>query len=322
MIGRRGLMAGAATLIGGAPPIVRLGILQFGTVQWVADVIRRHDLDTRHGFSLQGTKLANTGAGRISLMAGASDVILSDWPFVAAQRAVGSKLCFAGFSSASGGIVTARGSPIRSLADLAGRKLGVAGGPADKSWLVVRAAAKARDGVDLAASARCVYGAPPLLGAKLHQGELDAVLTYWNFVAMLQADGFRQAVSVAECVSALGIPPRISMVGFVFHQDWADANRTAIDGFLAAVGDADRLLASSAAEWDAVRPLMRADDDVLFARLRDGFVAGMKRADPAEQARGAASLLAVLRRTGGAAATGGVGALPPRVFWPDADGTG
>ncbi|WP_428542774.1 ABC transporter substrate-binding protein [Rhodopila sp.] len=322
MIGRRGLMAGAATLVGGAPAIVRLGILQFGTVQWVADVIRRHDLDTRHGFSLRGTLLANTDAGRISLMAGASDVILSDWPFVTAQRAAGSKLCFAGFSSASGGVVTAQDSPIRDLADLAGRKLGVAGGPADKSWLVVRAAGKARDGVDLAASARCVYGAPPLLGAKLRQGELDAVLTYWNFVAMLQADGFRQAVSVADCVNALGVSSRISMVGFVFHQDWADANRAAIDGFLAAVGDAERKLAGSRAEWDAVRPLMRADNDALFGRLRDGFVAGMSRADAAEQARGAARLLVVLRRTGGAAATGGVETLPPGVFWPDTDGTG
>ena len=322
MIGRRGLMAGAATLVGGAPAIVRLGILQFGTVQWVADVIRRHDLDTRHGFSLRGTMLANTDAGRISLMAGASDVVLSDWPFVAAQRAAGSKLCFAGFSSASGGVVTAQDSPIHGLADLAGRKLGVAGGPVDKSWLVVRAAGQARDGVDLAASARCVYGAPPLLGAKLRQGELDAVLTYWNFVAMLQADGFRQAVSVADCVSALGIPPRISMVGFVFHQDWADANRAAIDGFLAAVADAERKLAGSRAEWDAVRPLMRADNDALFGRLRDGFVVGMSKADAAEQARGAARLLAVLRRTGGAAATGGVEALPPGVFWPNADGTG
>jgi NitT/TauT family transport system substrate-binding protein len=325
MISRRGLLAGAAMLVSTparTQPILRLGILQFGTVQWVADVIRRHDLDARHGFALHGSTLANTDAGRISLMAGASDVILSDWPFVAAQRAAGSELCFAGFSSASGGILTAQDSPIRSLADLPGRKLGIAGGPADKSWLIVRAAAQARQSLDLAAKADCVYGAPPLLGAKLRQGELDAVLTYWNFAASLQAEGFREVVSVADCVSSLNISPRISMVGFVFHQHWANANRASIDGFLAAVDDAERLLAQSAAEWDAVRPLMRADDDTLFARLRDRFVSGMNRADPAEQARGAARLLAILHETGGASATGGIEALPPGVFWPDANGTG
>lgn len=329
MISRRGLLAGAAVaaMPARAAPapglsVLRLGILQFGTVQWVADVIRRHDLDTRHGFALHGTTLANTEAGRISLMAGASDVILSDWPFVAAQRAAGSKLCFAAFSSASGGIMTAPDSPIRGLADLRGRKLGVAGGPADKSWLVVRAVAQARHGLDLRAEAECAYGAPPLLGAKLRQGELDAVLTYWNFAAMLQAEGFREAVSVADCLTSLDISPRISMVGFVFHQDWANANRASIDGFLAAVDDAERLLAQSDAEWTAVRPLMRADDDALFRRLRERFVSGMNHADAAEQMRGAARLLAILTKTGGARATGGVETLPPGVFWPDADGTG
>ena len=43
-----------------------------------ANVIRRHGFDTKHGFALRGSMLANTDAGRVSLMAGASDVILSD----------------------------------------------------------------------------------------------------------------------------------------------------------------------------------------------------------------------------------------------------
>jgi NitT/TauT family transport system substrate-binding protein len=302
-------------------PPLRLGTLQFGTVQWVADIIRRHDLDTKHGFALRGSMLANTDAGRVSLMAGASDVILSDWPFVAVQRAAGTKLSFAPFSSATGGIMVAQDSPIHGLADLKGRKLGVAGGPADKSWLLVQAAARGQ-GIDLATEAKPVYGAPPLLGGKLQQGELDAVLTYWNFAARLEAAGFRQAVSVADCAKALDISPHISMVGFVFREDWANANRPAIDGFLAAVDDAQRLLATSEAEWTDVRPLMDADSDALFARLRDRFLAGVPRADAAEQARGAARLIAVLHETGGSQATGGIDALPPGVFWPVKDGSG
>jgi NitT/TauT family transport system substrate-binding protein len=302
-------------------PEVRLGVLQFGTVQWIADVIRRHDLDTRHGFALRGAMLANTDAGRVSLMAGASDIILSDWPFVAVQRAGGTNLSFAAFSSSSGGIMVATGSPVRTLADLTGRKLGVAGGPADKSWLLVQAAGRGQ-GIDLATQASPVYGAPPLLGAKLQQGELDAVLTYWNFAAKLEAAGFRQAVSVADCARALGISSRISMVGFVFRQEWADANRPAIDGFLAAVDDAEHLLSESDVEWNAVRPLMDAADDALFARLRARFSAGMDRADAQEQSRGAARLLSVLHDTGGAQATGGIDALPPDVFWLGGHGAG
>jgi NitT/TauT family transport system substrate-binding protein len=321
---RRSVVATASAYLGlrsvraePAPPEVRLGILQFGTVQWVADVIRRHALDSRHGFALNTVTLANTGAGRVSLMAGASDLVVSDWPFVAVQRAAGTKLCFAPFSSSSGGIMTGTQSSIRGLADLRGRKLGVVGGPVDKSWLIVQAAGRAQN-IDLASAAEVVYGAPPLLGAKLRQGELDAVLTYWNFAAELESAGFRQAVSVAQCATALGISSHISVVGFVFHEDWAKANRTAIDGFLAAVGDAERLLARSGDEWLAIRPLMNADGDALFARLRDRFREGVTHEDAAGQEKAAERMFAVLHDTGGSRATGGIDVLPPGIFWPAA----
>ena len=185
--------------------------------------------------------------------------------------------------------MTGAQSPIRGLADLRDRKLGVAGGPVDKSWLIVQAAGRATEGIDLASAADVVYGAPPLLGAKLRQGELDAVLTYWNFAAELESVGFRQAMSVAQCAAALGISPHLSLVGFVFHEDWAKANRTAIDGFLAAVNDAEHLLTRSGDEWRAIRPLMNADSDALFTRLRDRFRAGVPHQDPAGQQTAAAA---------------------------------
>ncbi|MEA2731395.1 MAG: NitT/TauT family transport system substrate-binding protein [Acetobacteraceae bacterium] len=330
---RRMMIAAASAYVGLQParavpasPEVRLGILQFGTVQWVADVIRRHSLDSRHGFTLNPVTLANTEAGRISLMAGGSDVVVSDWPFVAVQRTAGTKLCFAPFSSSSGGIMTAQQSPIGGLADLRGRKLGVVGGPVDKSWLIVQAAGRATQNIDLAATAEVVFGAPPLLGAKLRQGELDAVLTYWNFAAELESAGFRQAISVAQCATALGISPRMSLVGFVFHEDWANANRAAIDGFLAAVGDAERLLgrsdnapsddAPSDDEWLAIRPLMNAGSDALFARLRDRFREGVTHEDTTGQTKAAERMFAVLHDAGGSRATGGIDTLPPGIFWP------
>jgi len=323
---RRGVLAATAAFVamparaGSALPELRLGTVQYGSVQWVADTIRRGDLDKAHGFTLRTSMLANTEAGRVALMAAATDVILSDWPFVAVQRAAGMKLSFAPFSSATGGVMTAADSPIRKLADLRGRKLGVAGGPADKSWLLVQAAGR-KQGIDLATEAKPIYGAPPLLGGKLQQGELDAVLTYWNFAARLEAAGYREAIPVSDCTKALDISPHISMVGFVFREDWAEANRAALDGFLAAVDDAQRRLGDSDAEWNAVRPLMDADSDTLFLRLRDRYRAGMQHVNADEQAHGAARLLAVLHETGGAQATGGIETLPPGVFWPGRNGS-
>ncbi len=224
--------------------------------------------------------------------------------------------------------MTGPSSPIRTLPDLRGHKLGVAGGPYDKSWLVVRAAAKLTSGIDLAAETQIAYGAPPLLGAKLTQGELDAVLTFWNFAAKLEANGCQEILSVAQCANALGLPDHLNLIGFVFHEDWAQANRPAIDGFLAAVDDAKRLLTTSPSgadgldgEWQAVRPLMDAAADPLFVRLKERFRAGIAPIDAAAQEAAAARLFTILQETGGARAMDGLDRLPTGIFWRRPDGS-
>ncbi len=297
-------------------PAVRLGTLQFGTVQWIGDIIQRHGLDSTNGFALQTTKLANGDAGRVALMADAADIVVSDWMFVAARRAAGTPLCFAPFSSSTGGLMAPPSSSIRSLADLAHRRLGVAGGPVDKSWLIVRAAAKASAGLDLSQAADVVYGAPPLLNAKLQQGELDAVLTYWNFAARLQAADFHQVVSVDDCARSMGLPAGMSLVGFVFHQGWADRNTAALNGFLTAAAAAENLLATSDAEWQQIRPLMNAPQEPLFQHLKQRFVAGIAHPSAATQETAARKLFDVLLRTGGTQATAGLKQLPDGIFWP------
>jgi NitT/TauT family transport system substrate-binding protein len=315
-IGRRSILAGAAvSLLASAPAPLRLGLVQSGTVQWIAAVIAAHGLDP----SILPVTLANTDAAKVALLSGAVDVAVSDWPFVAVQRAAARKLVFAPLSNATGAVMVAGGSPIRTLADLAGKRLGVAGGPVDKSWLVVNAAAQKTCGLDLTQAATLAYGAPPLLGAKLQQGELDAVLTFWNFAARLEAAGFRSAVTVTDCARMLGLSGAPFLVGYVFNQDWAMANRPTIDRFLKAASAAADLLATQPSAWATVRPLMQAPDDALFQSLRRRFIAGIGHPTAAIQTRDAAALLAVLLRTGGPKATGGLTSLPPGVFWQGAD---
>jgi len=323
-LGRRAcLMASAALLLPAqahAAPEVRLGVLQYGSVQWVADVIRRRGLDTSNGFSLSTSALANSDSSRVALMAGAADIVVSDWFFVASQRAAGNRLSFVPFSSASGGIMVADSSPIRSLADLANRRLGVAGGPLDKSWLIVQAAARSAGGVELATATKLTYGAPPLLDAMLQRNDMDAVLTFWNFAARLDAAGFRQAVSVGDCARTLGLSDRISLIGYTFHEDWAKQNRVAINGFLNASAAALAIMANDDAEWDKLRPLMGPADDALFQSLRRRFVDGIPQMAIDTQQRDAAKLFDIVRHAGGARVTDGLDALPDGVFWQPSNG--
>ncbi len=313
-LGRRLLLAGGLAAFAvpaaraDAAPTVRLGILPFGTVQWVADVIARHALDRAHGFILSTTPLANTEAAKVALMGHAVDIAVSDWPFVAAQRSRGGTLTFAPFSSSLGGILVPAGAGIRTLADLKGRKLGVAGGSTDKSWLIVRAAAR-KQGIDLAHEATLSFGAPPLLSAALQHGQLDALLTFWNFAARLQSAGFHEVITVSDCARELGLPAAPVLVGWVFDAGWADANRAAVQGFLAAAAAAGHIMASQPAEWIALRQLMQAPDDALFHNLRDRFLAGQAVADAATLEAQARQLQALIAE-GNAPVT-----LPAGVFW-------
>lgn len=218
-----GTVIGTITAAATTMPPLRLGVLAFGTVQWVAAIIRRHHLDHAHGFVLKTEPLANNGAAKVALLGRSVDVIVSDWLFVAAGRARGFDLRFAPFSSATGALILGRNSTLGSLGDLVGRWLGVAGGPYDKSWMILRAAVLRQTGTDPERTADIVYAAPPPLSAKLRQGALDAVLTYWDDSSALEVAGFRSLMgrpngvgfALDELFQTFDVPG-ILAYGFVF----------------------------------------------------------------------------------------------------------
>ena len=77
-------------------------------------------------------------------------------------------------------------SSVKSVEDLKGKKMGIVGGPVDKSWIIIQAIAKKRHGLDLAAQNELVFGAPPLLFKQAISGEIDAVINF-GFLAKLEA---------------------------------------------------------------------------------------------------------------------------------------
>ena len=162
---------------------IKIGVLKFGTVNWELDSIKSNGFDKAAGFDLQVVDLANTGATTVALQASAVDVIVTDWLWVSRQRAEGARFTFVPFSTSVGALMLPPDSPITGLADLKGKKLGIAGGPVDKSWLVIRAFAQQRYGVELDTAAEKVFGAPPLLNEEILSGRLDAVINAWNFNA-------------------------------------------------------------------------------------------------------------------------------------------
>ena len=180
------VLAGATSAA--AADRIRLAVQKTGTLAWELDVIKTHGLDRKLDLVIEPIELASTEAGKIALKGGSADLMLSDWLWVARERSLGDGLVFYPSSSTLGAVMVPAQSSIRELIDLKGKRLAVAGGPLDKSWLLLQAWAR-RAGVDLRKQATVVYGAPPLLTEKALQGEIDATLTFWNFCANLESKG-------------------------------------------------------------------------------------------------------------------------------------
>src|SRR5919197_3290727 len=227
---------------------IRLAVQRTGTLAWELDVIRVHGLDRKFDLAIETIELASTEAGKIALKGGSADLMLSDWLWVARERSLGDNLVFYPSSSTLGAVMVPAHSSIREIVGLRGKTLAVAGGPLDKSWLLLQALAR-QSGLDLKRQATVVYGAPPLLSEKALQGEVDATLTFWNFCAELESKGYRRAIAMDDVVRGLGARGPVALVGDTFDGGWATKNKATVDRFLEAVTQAKEILATSEAEW-------------------------------------------------------------------------
>ena len=259
----------------GVPSSLRVSSLRFGSLSWLLDTIRDQRIDAKLAVKIDVVDVATSQAGPVALLSGDVDVIVSDWIWALRQRSEGEDLLFAPYSSALGALMVPAGSPVRSLADLAGRRLGVAGGPIDKSWLLLRAYSRRTIGRDIADVARPVFAAAPLLTEEIRNGRVDAVLNFWTFAARLQGSGFVKLLDMAEVLKLLGIEPPPALVGFVFRQRSLMNKRTALEAFFTAVADGNAVLAHSDAAWERLRPLVQPANDAELAAIRSFYRAGI-----------------------------------------------
>lgn len=295
---------------------LRLGLLAFGTAQWEVETMRANGLDRRHGVTVEARELAGKDASSVALLGGSVDAIVGDWPWVARQRAMGHDLTFIPWVGMTGALLVPAGSPIRGLTDLSGRRIGIAGGPLDKSWLLLRALAIKRHGLDLDKTADKVFGAPPLLASQLEAGRLDALLTFWPSAVPLEVKGYRRLVDVAAIPAQLGLAAQAPLVGWIVHRPWAESHGARLAAFHRAETETRALMCGPGFDWSGLDHLTRAGDAATREGYRAGFCAGgLNTLGPAER-QAAEELFALLADLGGDELVGPARTLPAGTFWP------
>ncbi|MFO1417487.1 MAG: ABC transporter substrate-binding protein [Methylotetracoccus sp.] len=255
---------------------IRIGVLAFGTVNWELTAIEQ-EAGGAAGSLFVPTRLASTEAAKIALLSGGVDLIIADWIWVAAQRQQGRDLSFIPYSTTHGALLVPAGSSIRSVADLPGKRLGIAGGALDKNWLLLQALAKQQSGLDLDHAVEKTFGAPPLLNEQIKRGALDGVLTYWQFAAKLQAAGYRQLLDGQGMLRGLGIDAALPSIGYVFSEAWAGRNGQRLQSFIDAADHARGRLCDSEESWRRVAPVIEEKDPTVLGLLRSGYCQGRVR---------------------------------------------
>lgn len=296
-------------------PELRVGVLKFGTVNWELNVIKHHKLDEKEGVSVKVVPLASKNATHVSIQGGATDIVVTDWTWVSRQRAEGKHYTFVPYSTTLGSLMVHPESGIKSLQDLEDKKLGIAGGPVDKSWLLLRAYSKKKNGKDLADMVDPKFGAPPLLNQLAFRKEIPAVLNFWHYTARLKAADFTSIISVPEVLAELEIPTPIPMIGWVFHEDWAKKNPEVLNAFIRSSLAAKQIMKTSDDEWLRLEPRMKVKDPQTRNALRDAWRGGV--ADCFDQGivDSATRLFTLLAEEGGKKLVGDQTRLAPGTFW-------
>ena len=302
------LLAFANTCDAASAIPLRIAVQATGTVAWELAA-----LPASPEFNVQIQPVANAEAGKIALQASAVDMIVSDWLWVSRSRAAGTDFSFYPYSSSAGALLVNANSPIQRLADLQGKKLGIAGGELDKNWLLLQALAK-KNHIDLSGVEK-TFAAPPLLTEQFKQNRLDALLTYWHFALPLQALGYKQLLDGKAVLQGLGIDENLPNIGYVFKQSWAENNKTALRAFLKASQLARHLICNDEPTWQKIIPLTKTDDVQLQKLFRAGYCAGTINEWTEKQRQAAGQIYELLDTLSNHQLTGTAAGLQAGTFW-------
>lgn len=297
---------------------LKVGVLKYGTVNWVLDTVKKHGLAKKHGVDLQVTGLSGKDSSHVALQGGSVDVIVSDWLWVSRLRSEGRQYTFSPYSNATGSLMVNPKLGAKSLADLRGKVLGIAGGPVDKTWLLMQAYAQKTEQGDLKELVKTQFGAPPLLNALVKKGDVDAVINFWHFAAKLKAAGFETLIDTPTVLKALGIERPLPLIGWVFDESFANENTAAIKGFLAATREAQTLLVNDDEVWQGLRKRMKAEgeaNEAVFLALRDAFREGVPTCFGEAEQQASAKAFTLLAELGGKKLVGDTKDLAAGTFW-------
>jgi NitT/TauT family transport system substrate-binding protein len=249
---------------------VRFALIGSGGQDEVSNVIQQFGLDKKYGVALEVIDFTAPGQQYPMFRADGADVAAGNFVDLLRQRKAGVGLrAFHGFQGYSNLVVTKPDSPIKTFADLKGKKVGEFG-TTFLDWLILRAAGKKAHNVDLEKDAQLVAGSPPLLNQFLAKGDIDATLQFSSLTLGPIAQGQQRVVSeMSDLMGAAGFDPHCFYVQWHVTDKWTTAHPGAVDRVRAMLVDAYAKLKSDDSVWPPLAEKIHITDPALVAAYRD-----------------------------------------------------
>jgi len=295
--------------------LVRLGVLAYGTVNWELTALKQQGLLETEQYQLKIIPMASPQAGKVALLSGSVDMIVADWVWVSRQRSLGKNYTFYPYSNTTGALVLAKNSSIKSLKDLAEKKLAIAGGELDKNNLLLGAVMQKQGLADAFKSTEKVYGAPSLLAHQLKQERVDALLTYWHYAARLKAEGHQVLMTGADLLQQLEVQEKVASIGYVFADVWANQHKGAVLAFLDYTQQAKNKLCENDQAWKDIQKLIRAATEQESSLLRQRYCAGRVVKWGNDEKLAAGVIYQYLRKMSNQRLTGKAASVEQGTFW-------
>ena len=294
---------------------IKIAVLKYGSVNWEYNVIKHHKLDKKNNIKIEKVEITNKDASAVAFLSKSVDIFVTDWIWVSKQRNKGNLVSFYPYSNSAGGLMIKKGEQINSFLDLKNKKIGVAGGSLDKSWLFLRAYAIKKYKKDPLTFFNTSFAAPPLINGLLRNNQLDAGYNYWNYTARLEALGYEEFLTLKDILPYIGIEGELPLIGYVFREGFVQENDVTLKGFIKASNEARKILKTSDKEWLRISEMTGAKNQLMLEKIRDGFRKGIPSDNHQLMRKNIQHAYEILSQIGGEELVGSSSALAAGTYW-------
>ena len=244
--------------------VVRLVSNPVGTNSWPVYVMKKYELDKKHGFTLQLVPAANNSFEVSAIVSGNADINPFQWPDIARMRKSGvDVIAIAPFLTLGADyILTPPNSTLKTVGDLKGKVLGVTT-TTSVEWLVMQAVGQKIYHFDADTDSTVHEAAVSVLSGLLEQGKLDATHMFNNLEPALVTTGkARVMIRMKTLVAQLGLPDTpFTMWGAL--ASYAKAHTSDVKAFVAAYRDAMEILDTDDAPWQVHGKELQMSDEAV-----------------------------------------------------------